>query len=173
MKALTLLIACPLLALAPQASAQEVNHGLWEFKSRMNIPGMGDMSAQMAQMQSQLDQLPPETRAMLQEQMAASGVALGPGGTIRLCIRPEDAKSEALFSGQTEGECSYHDVVRTATTLKGRVSCTNPQAQGEFETRFSGRRAFSSQMKMTSADGNITTTTEARWIAADCGALRR
>lgn len=173
MKAPALLLGISLLALPPQATAQEVDPGLWEFKSKMNMPGMGDMAAQMAEMQRQLDSLPPEARAMLQEQMAAMGMGLGPGGAIRVCITPEDARSEAVLSGQTEGDCTYSDVVSTATTIKGRISCTEPRAQGSFETRLQGRRAFTSKMTMSSAEGQISGETEARWVAADCGALRR
>ena len=155
------------------AQAQEIDPGLWEFKPNMNMPGMGDMSAQMAEMQQQLDSLPPQARAMMEQQMASMGLSLGAGGAIRVCISPEDAKGDEIYSGHNDGECTYSDVVRTSSLIKGKIACTDPQASGEFETRLNGKRGFTARMNMVSAEGPISGETEARWLSADCGALKR
>lgn len=173
MKAFSLFLGISLIAFPTLALSQEIDPGLWEFKSKMNMPGMGDMSAQMAQMQKQLDSLPPEARAMMEQQMASMGVELGTGGAIRICISPEDVNSEALLSGHTEGDCTYSDVVTTDNSIKGKIACTEPKTQGDFETRLNGKRAFTSRMNMTSDKGPISGETEARWVASDCGALQR
>ena len=70
-----------LLLAAATAQATDIRPGLWEFRStRMSAAGMPDMSAQMAEMQKQMKNLPPETQRMLQQQMAARGVQLGKDG---------------------------------------------------------------------------------------------
>lgn len=155
------------------AQAQEIEPGLWEFKSKMNMPGGEDLSAQMAEMQKQLDSLPPQARAMMEQQMASMGLALGKEGAIRVCISPEEARSEAIYSGQTDGDCTYSDVVRSDNMIKGKITCTDPKSQGEFESRLNGKRGFTSRMNMTSAEGRMDGETEARWISANCGALKR
>ena len=49
------------------AHAADIKPGLWEFKSKLAMPGMPDMSAQMEMMQQQMKNLPPEARAELAE----------------------------------------------------------------------------------------------------------
>ena len=79
MKRLLVPAALALAALGP-AHAADIKPGLWEFKSAMSMPGMPDMSAQMARMQEEMKKMPPEARKMMEQQMAAQGVAMGSGG---------------------------------------------------------------------------------------------
>ncbi|HQA09992.1 MAG TPA: DUF3617 family protein, partial [Zoogloea sp.] len=73
-----------LLCASAVGQAADIRPGLWEFRStRMSVAGMPDMSAQMAEMQRQLKNLPPETQRMLQQQMASRGVQMGKDGAVR------------------------------------------------------------------------------------------
>lgn len=166
MKKILLLSLCLVFPLAVQA--QEIRPGLWEFKSSSTTPGAPDMAAQMAEMQAQLKNLPPEQRRMLEQQMAASGVGIAGNGNIRVCITPEEAARNAIYSGRQEDDCSYSKVQRTGNTIRGEVSCRNPKSQGSFVSTIHSREHFSSRMEMQSAEGRMQASTEARWLHSDC-----
>ena len=163
-----------LLALAGAGTVQaaDIKPGLWEFRSQMNMPGQPDMAAQMARMQEEMKKLPPETRRMMEQQMAARGVAPGDGGAIKVCISPEDAKRTDLYTGRRDGNCRYTDVSQTANSVKGKVVCTDPKASGDFEAQIESPTRFRTKMNMQSAQGSMKSDTDARWLAADCGNLR-
>ncbi len=168
---LTLALTFALCA-AGTAHAADIKPGLWEFKSKMDMPGMPDMSAQMAQMQEQMKNLPPETRAMMEKQMAAQGVAMGSGGALQVCITPEDAKGTRVFSGKTEGDCTYTNVVNSGDRIKGTITCTKPKASGTFEALIDSPTHFTSKVNMKSDEGSMKVDTDSRWLAADCGKLK-
>lgn len=158
------------LAAAPPT---DIRPGLWEFRStRLNIAGLPDMSAQMTQAQQYLRSLPPDMRRMVEQQMAARGVKLGNDGTVRSCITPEQAKSDTVYSGKTEGNCTLDQVVKSGSTVRGRLSCTQPTATGDFEAQVQSPERFTTRVNMNSQRGDLHMETDARWIGADCGARR-
>lgn len=165
------LVAMPCFMLAACASAQatELRPGLWEFMSKSDMPGM---SAQMARMQEQMKNMPPEARRMIEQQMAAQGVAMGGGGAVRVCITAESAKRGDVYSGRTDGDCRYTDVVDTASQVTGRIACTKPKASGDFEARIDSPVHFRSTVHMKSADGEMKVDTDARWIEPDCSKIQ-
>jgi hypothetical protein len=168
---LTTALALALSALG-SAHAADIKPGLWEFKSKMTMPGMPDMAAQMEMMQRQMKNLPPEARAMMEKQMAAQGLALGNGGALQVCITPEDAKGTNVYTGKTEGDCRYTNVTRSAHQVKGTITCTRPKATGDFAAVIDSPTHFTSKLNMQSADGALTADTDARWLAADCGKIK-
>jgi hypothetical protein len=177
-KSRSLAIGIAALCMAAAGHAADVRPGQWEFRStRMNIAGLPDMSSQMAQMQQQLKNLPPDMRRMMEEQMANRGVSLGSDGTVRTCITADQAKQDNIYSGKTEGDCTLANVVKTGNTVKGHLTCTQPQASGDFEARIDGPEHFTTRVDMKSPHGDMQMETEARWVSAQCeappGALPR
>ncbi|MDO9600542.1 MAG: DUF3617 domain-containing protein [Azoarcus sp.] len=165
----TLVFGLAALCVSTVGHTADVRPGLWEFRStRMNIAGLPDMSAQMAQMQQHMKNLPPDMRRMMEEQMAARGVSLGKDGAVRTCITPEQAKQDNIYSGKTEDSCTLSDVVKTGNTVKGRMNCTQPQASGSFEATIDGPERFTTRVDMKSAQGDMQMETEGRWVAAQC-----
>lgn len=164
------------LALALCASgtvlAADLKPGLWEFKSRTDMPGMPDMSAQMAQMQEQMKSMPPEARRMMEQQMAGHGVAMGKDGAVQVCITPDSARNGGVWAGKSQGDCSYTNTSTTATLVRGTINCTKPKATGDFEAQLDGPTHFTSKVNMKSADGAMKVDTDARWVAADCGKIK-
>lgn len=168
-----------LLALAGVGSAQaqsaqsiqSIQSGLWELSHDMRMPGQPDMNAQMAQMREQLKNLPPETRKMMEQQMAGSGVAFGEGGAMRVCVSPEDAKAGAIREGQTQGDCTYSQIKRSGNTWRGHVVCQKGESQGDFTTTIHSPTRFSTVANVTSKQGRMDMRTESRFIGSDCGAL--
>ena len=169
------LSVCALAAgLAGAAQAQSIQPGLWEFKHDTRMPGQPGMAAQMAQMREQMKNLPPEARKMMEQQMASHGVAMGQDGALRLCISPEDAKADVIREGRTEGDCTFTQVSRSGNTWRGRMACRQPPSQGDFTTTLHSATHYTTQAVLTSKEhGRIDMQTEARRVAADCGALAK
>ena len=155
------------------AHAQEVRPGLWEFKTDMNMPGQPDIAAQMAQMREQMASLPPEARAMFEQQMAGMGVGIGDGGAIRICITPEEALADQIYEGREEDGCTYTDVKRRGNTWSGTLTCIDPPGRGSFETTIHDPKHFTARNHLETTDGRIETSTESRWLSDDCGALAK
>ena len=136
-----------LLLAAATAQAADIRPGLWEFRStRMSAAGMPDMSAQMAEMQKQMKNLPPETQRMLQQQMAARGVQLGKDGAVRSCITPEQARQDNIYTGKTDGGCTLASVTRAGNTVRGRLNCTQPPGTADFETTIANPEHFTTRI---------------------------
>ncbi|NMG46105.1 DUF3617 family protein [Aromatoleum toluvorans] len=159
--------------LACAAQPTDIRPGLWEFRStRLNIAGLPDMSAQMSQAQQYLRTLPPDMRRMVEQQMAARGVSLGSDGSVRSCISPAQAKSDTIYSGKTEGNCTLDKVVKSGSTVRGHLSCTQPTATGDFEAHVQTPERFTTRVNMNSPRGDMQVETDARWLGADCGTRR-
>ncbi len=160
-----------LLCVSAVGHAADIRPGMWEFRStRMIVGGMPDMSSQMAQMQQHMKNLPAEMRRTIEQEMAARGVSLGNDGAVRSCITAEQARQDNIYSGKVEGNCTLGDVVKTASTVKGRLTCTQPDASGEFEARIDGPEHFSTRVNMKSPRGDLQMETDARWVSAQCAA---
>ena len=170
MKLFASLVLLPALLVTAQAA--DIKPGLWEFRSKLDMPGMPDMAGQMAELQAQMKNLPPEARRMLEQQMAAQGVSMGSGGSIRVCITAEDAKGARVYSGKSEGDCKYTNVVNTGNRVKGTIQCTQPRASGDFEALIDSPTHFTSRVNMKSDEGAMKAETDANWVAADCGNIK-
>lgn len=158
------------LCMSAVAHTADIRPGLWEFRpTRMNIAGLPDMSSQMAQMQRHVQNLPPDMRRMVEQQMASRGVRLGKDGTVRSCITPQQAKQDNIYSGKTEGNCTLGNVVRTGNAVTGRLTCTQPDASGDFNARIGSPEHFTTRVNMRSSRGDMQMETDARWVSAQCG----
>jgi hypothetical protein len=154
-----------------QQKATDIRPGLWEFRSRIGVAGAPELSIQVGQVQEQLKLLPPDTRRSIEQQMAARGVRLADDGAVRSCITPAQASRDNIYSGKIEGICVLSDVVKTATTVTGKVSCSDPQGSGDFVANLNGPTQFSTRMDIRSVRGNLQLETDARWLADDCGGV--
>ena len=164
-----LVLALASLPLSAHA-VQNIRPGLWEFRStHLSLGGLPDMSSQMAQLQQQLKNLTPDTRRMIEQQMTQRGVSLGQDGSARSCITPEQARQDNIFSGKVEGNCTLSDVVKAGNTVTGRLSCTGPDASGQFRAQIDSPERFTTRVTMRSTRGDLDVETAGRWLAADCG----
>lgn len=167
----SLVVALGALCVSAPAQAADIRPGMWEFRStRMIVGGMPDMSSQMAQMQQHMKNLPADMRRTIEQEMAARGVSLGKDGAVRSCITPEQAKQDNIYSGKVEGNCTLTEVVKTASSVKGRLTCTQPDASGTFAARIDGPEHFSTRVDMKSPRGDLQMETDARWVSAQCAA---
>lgn len=171
------LLLC-LLGAATVAQAQKLAPGLWENTLTMKS-GDGKMEAAMARMQEQLAKMPPEQRAQMEAMMASRGVALGGAGgapnAVRVCISKEQAERNELPTG-SDGRCKRDSMERTGSTLKFKVTCTDPAGTGEGTFNFISDKAYSGSMVMNvTRDGRamrMDMQQEGKWLGADCGTLK-
>jgi hypothetical protein len=173
---LTMAYPAMLLACASSlAQPTKMQPGLWEQQVSMKSTS-GQMEAQMAQMQQQLASMPPEQRRMLEDMMARQGAGMGAKpNTVRLCISPEQAERSEV--AQHDGHCRQEVLQRSGNTLRYRFSCTGDQptsGEGEYTlaspTRYSGRSTV--LMQVHGKPEKLDMTTNGRWVAADCGAIK-
>lgn len=163
-----------LLLALPGALAQPapIAPGLWE-----NTPGPtlidGKPMPVMADLSAQLAKLPPEMRKQMQQQMNAQGVDLG-SGKVRVCISAEMLKQDR-WQQPREG-CQMEVTQRSGSEWRWKGRCTQPPGEMEGVTRFQGERAHTSQVRITTQRQGktqvMTTEGSARWLGADCGALK-
>ncbi len=167
-----LLSAAALVALA--AVALDMKPGLWEHSFTIKSES-GQIEAAMAEMQRQLEQMPPAQRQMMEQMMAAQGMSLRPGGSsVKACVTAEEIARGEL--PQQEG-CEQQVLEQGRDKLRVRFSCAgNPPTSGEGEvvfhspTHYTGKAAFE-----TAIDGRserMTVEQVGKWISADCGAIK-
>lgn len=160
----SVLVALPALAL-------EMRPGLWEMSSD-DIQVDGSKMPGMADMVEQMKGLPPEQRKMMEDMLAAQGVALGAGG-VRMCLSAEQVKSREL-PFQDEPGCSQKVTEHTDDLWRFSFEC--PDAKGTGETRLISDRevasVIDSQYRTGDQEGSSRIKSEGRWLSDDCGTLK-
>lgn len=165
----TLVALCLSATLSPLTHAAEVAPGLWEFTSRnLSVSGSPDLSGYLGMMRDQIKLLPPDTRRLVEQKMQQHGVTMGADGRVRSCITAEQADRDQLFSGRVEGNCSFSDITKSADRLRGRISCSQPQGDGDFDLQIHNPKHFTTRVKIRSAQGDLQTETEAHWLGENC-----
>lgn len=171
------LVALAVLAAAlGPAAAQKVAPGLWETTMNMqsNNP---ELQANMARMREQMAKMPPEQRKMMEDMMAKQGVSMGAAGganTVRYCLSKEQAERGDIPQ-DNESRCKRDSVERSGSTMRFKVTCTNPPSSGTGEITFKGDKAYDSKITWEHPrQGKVERmemTGQARWVSADCGNL--
>jgi hypothetical protein len=172
------LLAGGLVGVVAPAQAQTIKPGLWEITQKTNVDGR-DMGAQMAQMQAQLEKMPPAQRKMMEEMMAKQGVSMpgtagGGAMTLKTCLSKEMVEKNQLAPQQ--GDCTHSQQPRSGNTMKFSFQCKNPPSTGEGEVTFSGSDAYTTKVRVTTQRGGQqhTATMEgsSKWLGADCGSIK-
>lgn len=177
-KTLMLLFIMITTLVAHLAVAQSVNiePGLWEHSMKMTSQS-GQMEESMRQARQQLDALPPAQRQMMEQMMAAQGMAFGKDETsFRLCITAEDiARNELHLADE---DCTQEIIERTGNRIHVRFACAgDPPSRGEGSVTIVNPKEYNgSAVIHTEVDGKpeeFNINQKARWMSADCGNLRR
>lgn len=170
------LAAAVLAALASTAGAQTLKPGLWEVTHKMG--GNAQLDQQMAEMQKQMANMPPDQRKMMEDMLAKQGMkpgSAGPGGmSVKTCMTREMVEKNELPAQQ--GDCKTTHQSRSGNTMKFAVACTNPPSTGEGQVVFTSPEAYSMKMVVnTQAQGKpekITMEGGGKWLGADCGNIK-
>ena len=172
-------IAAFVAAAAVPAGAQSLKPGLWEVTSKMQGGNSGQMNSAMADMQKQLESMPPEQRKMIEDQMAKSGVkmgAKGPGGgmSMQICMTKEMVEKNEMPSQQ--GDCKTTSQGRSGNTMKMAFTCTNPPSSGDGQITFHSSESYASKMNVsTQVNGKpekVSMEGTGKWLGADCGNVK-
>ena len=164
--------------LAATAHAQKLSPGLWEMSMDMKAQG-GEMDSAMARMQAEMAKMSPEERKQVEAMMAQRGIGMAPGGkgmAVQTCISKERAERGDLPEPDDKRNCKRDNITRTGSTMKFKMSCTNPPSSGEGEFTFTSDKAFTGRFLMeTQVKGKperVELQQQGKWLSADCGALK-
>ena len=157
------------LVSAPWAQAQMLQPGLWELtSSNMQVDGQAlpDLQLMLGALQQNIT---PEQRAMLQKQ----GLNIG-GQGVRVCLTPEQVKSDSIPLTDPQSGCSQQITERNGAQWRFRFSC--PKAQGAGVAHFASDREFTTQVSGTFNATGIqqkgSMDTRAVWLGQDCGTVK-
>ncbi|WP_426142495.1 DUF3617 domain-containing protein [Pseudomonas sp. DWP3-1-2] len=157
---------------APMAQAQMLQPGLWELtSSNMLVDGQPLPDLQM--MLGQLQNLPPEQRAMMERMMEKQGVALG-GKGVRFCLTESQVKSDDIPLTDPKSGCNQQVTARNGKNWNFKFSC--PKAQGTGQAQFLSDREFTTKVigtfNATGQQQNGSMDTRAVWLGQQCGAVK-
>jgi hypothetical protein len=155
------------------AAAQSLKPGLWEINNKMSG---GQMNEQMAEMQKQMAQMPPDQRKQMEAMMAQRGVKMAPtaggGMAIQMCMTKEMAERNEV---PVKDGCTTSKQQRTGNTMKIAFSCANPPSSGEGEFTFAGDSYTSHMTIKTVVQGKPDTMVmdgRGKWLGSDCGSIK-
>ena len=140
MKAVLLIATTAVLAFSTCASAQEMPGGLWEIKTKMDIPGM-----------------PAEMAGKFGSQ------------TMTQCIKPGERKwSEQRNSNdRTDKPCEQTDMKVDGNKVSWKMACKDGTS-GEGMVIHNGKDAYKMDITMNMKQGSMKMQTEGKRIAATC-----
>lgn len=177
---LTALTIFSLAAIAAvPCSAQTMRPGLWQINNKITSQN-SQLARQMAAMQKQIANMPPEQRKMMEQMMSKqAGVNLPTmqdgGMLVKVCVTKEMVAQNQLPVQQT-GNCTHQRSALVGKTMKMSFSCTEPQSSGEGTATFQSDTAYAMTMNMTAnMDGKKETTSmsaKGEWLGADCGNIK-
>ena len=140
MKAVMLIAATAVLSFASSVPAQEMPGGLWEIKTKMDIPGM-----------------PPELAGKFGSH------------TITQCVKPGEKKWSEQRNPQDRGEkqCEPAETKVEGNKVMWKVKCKDGTSMDGTVTH-NGKDAYTMDMLMNSAHGNMKMHSEGKRIAETC-----
>ena len=139
MKAVLLVATTAVLSFATSAPAQEMPGGLWEIKTKMDMPG-----------------LPPEMAAKMGSH------------TTTYCVKPGERKwSEQRNPNDREKHCEQTDMKVDGNKVSWKMACKDGTT-GEGTVTHNGKDTYKMDMAMNSPRGNMKIQTEGKRIAEAC-----
>lgn len=155
-------IALPLLA----AERLAVKTGLWENTATFQITGVTLPT-------EQLQQLPAEQRAQLEQMMKQMGVGAPRTQTDRSCINEEDLDGRSFRQSMEEAgeQCEVTEVSSTSKRQEYTFRCNAGGAptSGRMLIEVINDSNVRGTMEATLPQGKMDMKFEAKWQAAACG----
>lgn len=162
MAAATVAIALPLLA----AERLAVKTGLWENTSTMQITGVTLPT-------EQLQAMPAEQRAQLEQMMKQMGVGAPRVSTDQSCINEEDLDGRAFRQSMEEAgeQCEVTEVASTSRRQEYTFQCEaeGVSTSGRMLVEVISDTRVRGTMQANLAQGKMDMKFEANWKAAACG----
>ncbi len=164
--------------MAAGVCAQTMKPGLWEITNQMKGAAGGQMESAMAQMQKQLESMPPEQRKMMEDAMAKRGMQMGQsqggGMAVKVCMTQEMVERNGLPPQQ--GDCTHTMGPRSGNTQKFSYVCTRPPGSGEGQVTYTSPEAYVMQMSATTTINGkpekLDMQANGKWLSTDCGNIK-
>lgn len=159
------------LAVGAQAEgAKDIKPGLWEIRHKTAMDGQ-----QLPDMSEMLAKVPPEMRGQVQAMMEKNGAGVTDKG-MTICITPEQAARQQFGADDQDGKCQVTDMKHEGNKTSMKMTCSDPQGEGETTVTRQTSEAWSSASRMTMMeDGQphtMNSEMDARWLGADCGGVK-
>lgn len=161
------------IASISNAYASGMKAGLWEIIPVSQVVDGRDMTAEISQaqtrMQQELSRLPPAQRAQMQAMMGQGSPA---GNGTKICVSPAMAARDAPMVDR-EGRCEPAKVTHSGNTTRFEFNCTSNgrTSVGKGESTASGDE-ITTRMDMTETDarGKHTMHSESRmrYLGSSC-----
>lgn len=155
-------IALPLLA----AERLAVKTGLWENTVTMQMTGVTLPT-------EQLQALPPEQRAQLEQMMKQMGIGAPAVHTDESCITEADLDGRTFRESlqQTAEQCEVKEVTSTSRRQEYTFDCSSSgtPASGRMVVEVVNDSSVRGTMQADTPQGKMDMKFEARWKAAACG----
>jgi hypothetical protein len=166
------LLALVVCLAAPLAQAQVLQPGLWELTTS-NMLVDGQQLPDMQIMLNQLQMMAPQQRAAMEQMLEKQGVTLG-GKGVRVCLTPEQVKSDQIPLQDPKSGCTQQITERNGANWKFKFSC--PRAQGTGTAQFLSDREFTTHVigsfNATGQQQNGSMDTRAAWLGQQCGTVK-
>lgn len=173
------LCAVALLVGVSSVMAQALKPGLWEVQTKMQ-GGEPAMAAEMAQMQKEMANMPPEERKMIEAMMAAQGIKMQAGSdglniSMKLCLTKEMVERDHIPQQDKSG-CKYSYSPRLGSTSKFSFACKD--SSGEGVMTFASAQEYRSKLTIHHSDGpskkpqTQEILSSGRWQGGDCGKVK-
>ncbi len=139
MKAAILIATTAAVSFVTCVSAQEMPGGLWEIKTKMEIPGM-----------------PPEMAGKFGNQ------------TMTHCVKPGERKwSEQRNPNERERQCEQTEMKTDGNKVSWKMKCKDGMS-GEGSVTHNGKDAYKMDMTMNMQQGSMKMQSEGKRIADTC-----
>lgn len=139
MKTALMIAVAAVISFATCAMAQEMPGGLWEIKTKVEMPGMpAEMAAKMG------------------------------GHTTTYCVKPGERKwNEQRNPNDREKQCEQTGMKTDGNKVSWKMKCKDGTI-GEGSVTHNGKDAYKMDMAMNSPRGNMKIQTEGKRIADTC-----
>jgi hypothetical protein len=156
--------AAGVVAVAARADSPALNvkPGLWEMT--LHVTGLTIPEEQLAR-------LPPEQRAKVQAMLGQAAQA----HTVKTCLTQEKLARGVFVPDASHPECKRTMMGNTGSALDIQVQCTLAEGavSSSMHVEAPNPETMAAKTVMTRANQPpMTSTIDARWLAADCGDVK-
>jgi hypothetical protein len=154
---------------APAQPGAPIKTGLWQIQTEREANGqkLPDASDRMKDMS-------PERRARFEAMLKQRGVAAGGAGGTQVCYTREMLERSPWADQQ--GGCKVSFSHRDASSWKWHATCQQFATESDGEVVFQSRESYTVKVDSVSKMGgkvrNSRITMTAKWVSADCGAVK-
>lgn len=162
-----------LCAASAAGHAQQVRPGLWEFDGQHMRLVQGKQTLDMQKIQQQMDAqmrtMDTETRRFMEENLRGSGIPIGKGRTLRMCVPGEQANLARLAERQSLEGCQFNLQEKGTDFVRGQLRCTESEATGMLLSTLITPERINNRAELSTPKGKLIINSHAQWLGTECG----